>query len=241
MIALCIELNVHRSVIHRLWNHYQRIKTPVEDVGLDAGESPQRQTIATCCNVPEDTNSATAGVAALLLQGRPISCQIVSHRLHEGGMFARRPVACMPLSPAQVRAPLHWAREHRSWTPEQWGHVLFTDESRFNIQNDSRRAIIWRKPGTRYREPNIVARDNYRGGGLLVLAAIATNGRTDLYVFAGGSVTADRHRDEILHPLVWPFIAAMGIDAIFMGDNARPHGARLLRSYLESETVPQMA
>ncbi|GBM96428.1 hypothetical protein AVEN_47747-1 [Araneus ventricosus] len=24
------------------------IKTPVEDVGLDAGESPQRQTIATC-------------------------------------------------------------------------------------------------------------------------------------------------------------------------------------------------
>ncbi|GBM68598.1 hypothetical protein AVEN_167593-1 [Araneus ventricosus] len=29
------------------------IKTPVEDVGLDTGESPQRQTIATCCNVPD--------------------------------------------------------------------------------------------------------------------------------------------------------------------------------------------
>ncbi|GBM74085.1 hypothetical protein AVEN_178668-1 [Araneus ventricosus] len=36
------------------------IKTPVEDVRLDAGESPQRHMIATCC-----TNSATAGVAAL--------------------------------------------------------------------------------------------------------------------------------------------------------------------------------
>ncbi|GBM70979.1 hypothetical protein AVEN_102914-1 [Araneus ventricosus] len=29
------------------------VKTSVEDVGLDAGESPQRQTIATCCNVPD--------------------------------------------------------------------------------------------------------------------------------------------------------------------------------------------
>ncbi|GBN36340.1 hypothetical protein AVEN_142768-1 [Araneus ventricosus] len=29
------------------------IKTPVEDLGLDAGESPQQQTIATCCNVPD--------------------------------------------------------------------------------------------------------------------------------------------------------------------------------------------
>ncbi|GBL75036.1 hypothetical protein AVEN_243826-1 [Araneus ventricosus] len=51
--AVARELNVHRSVIHRLWNHYQGIKTPVEDMGLDAGESPQRQTIATCCNVPD--------------------------------------------------------------------------------------------------------------------------------------------------------------------------------------------
>ncbi|GBL78612.1 hypothetical protein AVEN_65200-1 [Araneus ventricosus] len=46
--------------------------------------------------------------------GRPIPCQTVSRRLHEGGMFARRPVVCVPLSPAHVRARLHWARQHRS-------------------------------------------------------------------------------------------------------------------------------
>ncbi|GBM94560.1 hypothetical protein AVEN_250341-1 [Araneus ventricosus] len=48
--AVARELNVNRSVIHRLLNLTKGIKTPVEDVGLDAGESPQRQTI--CCNVP---------------------------------------------------------------------------------------------------------------------------------------------------------------------------------------------
>ncbi|GBM41976.1 hypothetical protein AVEN_3599-1 [Araneus ventricosus] len=60
-------------------------------------------------------------------------------------------------------------------------------------------------------------------------------------MFAGGSVTAVRYRDEILRPLVRPFIAAMGTNAIFMDDNARPHKARLVRCYLESETIPQMA
>ncbi|GBN40782.1 hypothetical protein AVEN_204460-1 [Araneus ventricosus] len=101
--------------------------------------------------------------------------------------------------------------------------------------------MIWREPGTRYRAPNIVERDHYRGGRLLVWAGIATNGRTDLYVFAGVSVTAVRYREEILHTLVLPFIAAMGTDTIFMDDNARQHRARLVRSYLESETIPQMA
>ncbi|GBM30551.1 hypothetical protein AVEN_265004-1 [Araneus ventricosus] len=173
--------------------------------------------------------------------GRTISRQTVSHSLHEGALFALRPVVCVPLSRAYVRARFHWTSEHRSWTPEQWGHVLFTDESRFNIQNDSRRTMIWREPGTRYRAPNIVEKDHYRGGGLLVRAGIATNGRTDLYVCVGGSVTAVRYRDEILHPLVLPFIAAMGTDTIFMDDNARPHRARLVRSYLGSETIPQMA
>ncbi|GBM32748.1 hypothetical protein AVEN_83720-1 [Araneus ventricosus] len=40
----------------------------VEDVGLHARESPQRQTIATCCNVPDaggHINNATADVATL--------------------------------------------------------------------------------------------------------------------------------------------------------------------------------
>ncbi|GBN98948.1 hypothetical protein AVEN_58760-1 [Araneus ventricosus] len=76
---------------------------------------------------------------------------------------------------------------------------------------------------------------------ITVWAGIATNGRTDLYVFAGGSVTAVRYRDEILHPLLLPFISAMGTDAIFMDDNPRPHRARLVRSYLEGKTIPQMA
>ncbi|GBM11616.1 hypothetical protein AVEN_180162-1 [Araneus ventricosus] len=180
-------------------------------------------TILVCNKVSAVLLCKLAGVAAAAA-GRCISHQTASRRLHEGGLFARRrrPVVCVPLSPTHVKVRLHWVHGHRSWTLEPWGHVLITDASRFNVQNDSRRAMIWLEPGTRYRAPNIFERDHYRGGGILVWAGIATNGRTNLYVFAGGSVTAVQYPDEILHPLVRPFIAAMGTDAIFMDDNARP-------------------
>ncbi|GBN89359.1 hypothetical protein AVEN_161862-1 [Araneus ventricosus] len=165
------ELKVHRSVIHRLWNHYQRYQNASRRRGSG------RRRIATTADdryllqCARRRRTLTARHLASQLSAaaeRPISRQTVSRRLHEGGLFARRPVLCVPLSPAHVTARLHWAREHRSCTPEQWGYVLFTDESRLNIQNDSQRAMIWREPGTLHRAPNIVKRDHYRGGGLLV-------------------------------------------------------------------------
>ncbi|GBM31404.1 hypothetical protein AVEN_98504-1 [Araneus ventricosus] len=41
------------AVVRELKTITKGIKTPVEDVDLDAGESRKRQTIATCCNVPD--------------------------------------------------------------------------------------------------------------------------------------------------------------------------------------------
>ncbi|GBM12218.1 hypothetical protein AVEN_21023-1 [Araneus ventricosus] len=108
------------------------------------------------------------------------------------------------------------------------------DESRFNIQKEFRRAMIWREPGKHRRKRPL---QRWR----VTCLDRDSNCRTDLYALAGGSVAAVRYRDEILHSVVRPFIAAMGTAAIFMDDNARPHRARLARSYLESETIPQMA
>ncbi|GBM74943.1 hypothetical protein AVEN_173358-1 [Araneus ventricosus] len=155
-----------------------------------------------------------------------MSCQTVSRRLHKVRLFTRRPVVCVPLSPAHVRARLHWTHEHRSCTPEQWGHVLFTDESLFNIQNDSRRAMIWREPGTRYRAPKRPLQ-RWR---VTCLGRYSNERPNRPLRVRWGSVTAVRYRDEILHPLVLPFIAAMGTDAIFMDDNAHPHRERLVWS-----------
>ncbi|GBN52553.1 hypothetical protein AVEN_204168-1 [Araneus ventricosus] len=156
--AVAKELNMHCSVIHRLWNHYQRDKNASRKRGSGRRRittSADDRYLLQCVRRRKTLTARQLASQLFAAVERPISRQTVSRRLHERGLFTRRPIVCVHLSPAHVRARLHWACEHRSWTPEQWGYVLFADESRFNIQNDFRRAVIWRETGTRYRVPNI--------------------------------------------------------------------------------------
>ncbi|GFV04975.1 transposable element Tcb2 transposase [Trichonephila clavipes] len=172
--------------------------------------------------------------------GKRISATTVRNRLHNAGLYARRPVVCVPLNGRQRRNRLCWAREHVSWTQQQWASVLFTDESRFTMESDSGRLLIWREQRTRYHQSNTVERHSYRGGGILVWAGISLGGHTDLHVFHGGTVTGLRYRDEILDPYVRPYAAAIGNDFILMDDNARPHRARIVEEYLEDHGLERM-
>ncbi|GFX44607.1 HTH_Tnp_Tc3_2 domain-containing protein [Trichonephila clavipes] len=79
-----------------------------------------------------------------------VSRQTVCRRLGHIGLYARRPVRCVPITATHCRLRLTWSRGHALWTPQQWSCVMFSDESRFNLQPHSRRTLIWRAPGTRY-------------------------------------------------------------------------------------------
>ena len=58
--------------------------------------------------------------------------------------------------------------------------------------------------------------NRYGGGFILVWGEICLAERTDLYVFDQGTLTALRHRDDILAPIVSPFDGAVGKNFILM-------------------------
>ncbi|GFW01440.1 HTH_Tnp_Tc3_2 domain-containing protein [Trichonephila clavipes] len=64
-------------------------------------------------------------------QRRRISATTVRNRLHNEGLYARRPICKCSPNGRQRRNRLCWAREHVSWTQQQWASRVFTDESRF--------------------------------------------------------------------------------------------------------------
>ncbi|GFW84260.1 HTH_Tnp_Tc3_2 domain-containing protein [Trichonephila clavipes] len=99
--------------------------------------------------------------------GMTVSRQTLYRRLGHIGLYARRPVRCIPLTATHCRLRLTWSREHALWTPQQWSCVMFSDESRFSLQSDSRRTLIWRAPGTRYHQENTIERHRYGGAGWL--------------------------------------------------------------------------
>ncbi|GFU08667.1 transposable element Tcb2 transposase [Trichonephila clavipes] len=169
--------------------------------------------------------------------GRPISRFTVAKRLHGGGLFARRPVRCVPLTPAHWRRRSLWCREHRNWRDNKWGRVLFTDESRLNLSSNSHRILIWRERGSRNHPSNIIERDRYGGCGVLVWGGIMLGSRTDLHIFDAGSVNGTRYCNEILLPYVRLFRGAMGLQFLFMDDNAPCHRTVAAEQLLESRRL----
>ncbi|GFW48177.1 transposable element Tcb2 transposase [Trichonephila clavipes] len=113
---------------------------------------------------------------------------------------------------------------------------MFSDESRFSLQSDSRRTLIWRAPGTRYHQENTitVVQDGSRVSGGIILFS-----RTDLHV---QSVTMTDHiyGDVILEHHVRLFRGPMGAEFLFMDENARPHRANIVDECLQSEDITRM-
>ncbi|GFY08742.1 transposable element Tcb1 transposase [Trichonephila clavipes] len=177
--------SVTRTTIRGFSSGRPRGTTPADDryIVLQARRN-RRQTAG---EIARHTTQAT---------GRPISRFTVARRLHGGGLFARRPVRCVPLTPAH--------------------------ESRFSLSSDSHRILIWRERGSRNHPSNIIERDRYGGRGVLVWGGITLGSRTDLHIFDAGSVNGTRYCNEIL-PYVRLFRGAMGLQFLFMDDNAPCH------------------
>ncbi|GFU81575.1 transposable element Tcb2 transposase [Trichonephila clavipes] len=173
----------------------------------------------------------------LAASGKQISRNTVARRLRGGGLYARRPVVCVPLTRQHRTARLQWCREHHNWTEQDWACVLFSDESRFSLSSDCRRQLIWRKSGTAYRPENIQEKDRYPTCSIMVRAGIMINGRTSLHVVANGTMTGQRYIDEVLLPHVHLFRSAVDDKFVFMDDNATCHRTLAVQDCLDSEGI----
>ena len=125
---------------------------------------------------------------------------------------------------------LQWCRTHVGWQARHWNRVLFSDESRFTLERSDGRARIYRRSGECFSDPCVKEANRFRGGSVMVWAGISNASKTNLVVI-NWNLNAQCYRDEILAPVVIPYINANG-NAILQQDNARPHTARLTTQFL---------
>ncbi|GFV76696.1 transposable element Tcb1 transposase [Trichonephila clavipes] len=147
------ELGIAQSVISRLWQGFQddgnvsrcystgrpRVTTPNVERYLAVTAKTNRR--STASDLSRQLSSAT---------DTTVSRKIMHRRLGHIGLYASRPVRCIPLTATHCRLRLTWSREHALRTIQQWSYVMFSDESRFSLQSDSRRTLIWRTLDIRY-------------------------------------------------------------------------------------------
>ncbi|GFV07096.1 transposable element Tc1 transposase [Trichonephila clavipes] len=119
----------------------------------------RRNRKATARQLNSELAAATGAVA---------SRQTIYRRLNEKGLYARKAKGMYFTVFTEKRDRFNRCKEHQNWTEHQWSHVLFTDESRFSLTGDSKRVYIWRESGTRNDPSNIVERDRFGSGGVMV-------------------------------------------------------------------------
>ncbi|GFX54901.1 transposable element Tc1 transposase [Trichonephila clavipes] len=210
--SVAAEFGIAHSNVSRLWRQFQTTGTAIRGFssGRPRGTTPaddqyivlqaRRNRRQTAGEIARHTTQAT---------GRPISRFTVARRLHGGGLFARRHVRCVPLTPAHRRS----------------------------LSSDSHRILIWRERGSRNYPSNIIERERYGGHGVLVWGGIMLGSRTDLYIFDAGSVNGTRYCNEILLPYVCLFRGAMGLQFLCKDDNAPCHRTVAAEQLLESEDI----
>ncbi|GFY04506.1 plasma membrane calcium-transporting ATPase 4 [Trichonephila clavipes] len=138
------EPGITQSVISRLWQRFQddgnvsrcystgrpRVTMPNEDGYLAV--TAKRNRGSTASDLSRQLSSAT---------GRTVSRQTVYRRLGHIGLYACRPVRCVPLTATHCRLPLTWSRGHALWTPQQWSCVMFSVKSRFSLRGCGSRVV----------------------------------------------------------------------------------------------------
>ncbi|GFT02529.1 transposable element Tcb2 transposase [Trichonephila clavipes] len=207
------EFGIAHSIVSRLWRQFQTTGTAIRGFssGRPRGTTPAEDRYIVL-QARRNRRQKAGEIARYTTQatGRPISRFTVARRLHGGGLFARRPARCVPLTPAHC------------------------------LSSDSHRILIWRERGSRNHPSNIIERDRYGGRGVLVWGGIMLGSRTDLHIFEAGSVNGTHYCNEILLPYVRLFRGAMGMQFLFMDDNAPCHRTIAAEQLLESEDIERM-
>ena len=70
----------------------------------------------------------------------------------------------------------------------------------------------------------------------MVWAGICHDGRTQLQIVQG-TLNAIKYRDDILDPIVLPFLPQRNVDHVFQHDNARCHVARVCQELLNQNYI----
>jgi len=113
---------------------------------------------------------------------------------------------------------------------------MFSDESRFCLTHGDGRQRVWRRRGERFAGCCVTERDRFGGDSVMVWGCILGGNRTRLVV-VNGNLTGARYRDEILRPVVVPFLQRHGPGANFQQDNATLHTCHVSRTFLRQNNV----
>ena len=166
-----------------------------------------------------------------------ISEGTVIRRIKESGEFGNYFTLKKPVITEKNRlARVRWAKEHQDWTPEQWGRVLWTDESPFQLRYRKARRV-WRRHGDRNAPVNFTPSMKHEAK-INVWGCFAKNGVGNLHRIDG--IMTKEVYNGILQDQMLPSKMRLFPDNnwIFQQDNDPKHTASINKMFVIDNMIP---
>ena len=188
----------------------------------------------------------------------------VNKRLLSRGYRAYKPTTKPLMTANHHRLRLDWAQRWWNLTVAHWQHVIFGDESRFQLYPVDGRLRVCRLPGERFRPGCQAHRVQAGGGSVHVWGAFHNSAKSPL-VLPNGYLTSVLYRGILQNTLVlctliyqvlctliyrrrslYSFLLVpfarhyIGDNYRYQDDNATPHHARIVLAFLQQGHVTKM-
>lgn len=239
--AVAQRIGVNKATVQRWVVRFRQIGTAR---GMPGGGRPNKT------NLREDRAlgrvveghrkmSATTLIANFYHRFR-LSKQTIIRRLNKRGYTSCRVAKVPRLNATHKQNRMTWAINHSFWDDNRWNRVVWSDECRIVLNSVDGRARVWRRPGERFREDLVQETVAAGGGSIMLWAAFWGAGKSAIRIVHGsvnGEVYInilteflDDNRDALDGQGIW----------WFQDDNARPHRARIVTQFKETEGIRQL-
>ena len=147
------QLDVSRCAVQKAISTWKKsgALTPTYSAGRPRKTTPRDdRVIIQKCLSNRHLNSTELTKELKDRSGTQVSSSTVRRRLLSAGLKACRPRKKPLFSKIQRKRRLEWTKDKRFWTFAQWRRVLFSDESRFTVQNHTGSCYVRRQTGEEY-------------------------------------------------------------------------------------------
>jgi transposase len=232
--TIAAKLNRHPGTIRRLFSKINKQGSSKRKPGSGRHRTTSaREDRMIVRQAKRDRRGSASSIKASL--GLSVTEKTVRNRLREAGMRSYWATKKPFISEENRKKRIAWAKEHLSWTKDQWNRVLWSDESPFTLRYQGK-LRVWRMHNERYL-PEATTATIKHDKKVNVWGCFSARGVGDLHAIDG--IMEQRQYHNILVRHMVPSSKRLFPEGnwIFQHDNDPKHTAKLNKKYLQSKCI----